>query len=185
MMVICNCLFLFPKLIYAIRQLKDAQASISGHFGSIRLPAAASALCWDAVATTWNDPAMRILSIWITFLAFGVVASGSAGPLVVMTEADSGHRIALRIGQELFLNLKSNPSTGYSWIRADTETSVLVMLGKPAYKPGSPLPGASGMESWKFRAVERGAQTLKLEYRRPWEKNTPPANTIVLYVTVR
>ena len=119
-------------LIYAIRQLKDAQTWISGHFGSIRLPAAASALCWDAVATTWNDPAMRILSIWITFLAFGVVASGGAGPLVVMTEADSGHRIALRIGQELFLNLKSNPSTGYSWIRADTETSVLVMLGKPA-----------------------------------------------------
>jgi predicted secreted protein len=41
------------------------------------------------------------------------------------------------------------------------------------------------MESWKFRAVERGTQKLKLEYRRPWEKNTPPVNTIVIHVTVR
>jgi hypothetical protein len=56
-------------LIYAIRQLKDAQASISGHFGSIRLPAAASALCWDAVATTWwekNTPPANTIVLYVT-----------------------------------------------------------------------------------------------------------------------
>jgi hypothetical protein len=41
------------------------------------------------------------------------------------------------------LNLKSNPSTGYSWVQADTKTPVLVVvLGKPAYKRVAQLPGA-------------------------------------------
>jgi inhibitor of cysteine peptidase len=129
---------------------------------------------------------VKPLSICVTILAFGVVASGNAEPPAIITEADSGHLVALRIGQELVLNLKSNPSTGYRWVQADTKSPGLVVVGKPAYKPGKPLPGASGVESWKFRAVERGTQTLKLEYRRPWEKkNTPAANTIVLHVTVR
>jgi inhibitor of cysteine peptidase len=128
--------------------------------------------------------AVNFPSICVTVLAFGVV-SGNAEPPAIITEADAGHLIALRIGRELVLNLESNPSTGYRWVQADTETPVLIVFGKPAYKQGSPLPGAGGVESWTFRAVERGAQTLKFEYRRPWEKNTPPANTIVLHVTVR
>jgi inhibitor of cysteine peptidase len=127
---------------------------------------------------------VKFLSICVIVLAFGVIASGKAEPPAMITEADSAHPVALRIGQELVLKLKSNPSTGYLWVQAETETPGLVVLGKPAYKPGSALPGVSGVESWKFRAVKRGAQTLKLEYRRPWEKNTPPANTIVLHVTV-
>ena len=102
----------------------------------------------------------------VTVLVFGVVAGGSAEPPAVMTEADSGHLVALRVGQELVLNLKSNPSTGYGWVLADTEAPVLVVLGKPAYKPGGPLPGGGGVETWTFRAAGRGAQTLKLGCRR-------------------
>jgi inhibitor of cysteine peptidase len=127
---------------------------------------------------------MRLLSIWIIVLGFGLFAGGSAEPPAMRTEADSGHAVALRIGQELILALNSNHSTGYSWIRTDTETPVLVTLGKPEYKSGGPLPGASGLEIWKFRAVRRGAQTLELEYRRPWEKHTQPADTVILHVTI-
>jgi predicted secreted protein len=132
-----------------------------------------------------NDHAMRLLSIWIIVLAFGLCAGSSAEPPAVRTEADSGHAVALRTGQELVLTLNSNHSTGYSWIRADAETPVLVTLGKPEYKSGGPLPGASGVEIWKFRAARRGAQTLELEYRRPWEKHTQPAKTMILHVTIQ
>lgn len=128
---------------------------------------------------------MKLLSTWAAVLALAVVATANAEPPAIVTEADSGHLVALRIGQELVLRLKSSPSTGYGWVQADANAPVLVALGKPAYKTGGPLPGASGVESWKFKATVRGAQTLKLEYRRPWEKNTPPANTIVFRVTVR
>jgi inhibitor of cysteine peptidase len=117
-------------------------------------------------------------------LTFALFASGSAEPPATKTEADSGHRVALRIGQELILTLKSNPSTGYRWMRSDTETSVLVTLGKPAYQAGGRLLGASGTELWKFRAERNGVLTLKLEYRRPWEKNTQSADTMILHVTI-
>jgi inhibitor of cysteine peptidase len=128
---------------------------------------------------------VKLLSIWIIVLEIGLLASGSAEPPVVRTEADSGHPVTLRIGQELILTLNSNHSTGYSWIRADTGRPDLVTLGKPAYKSSGPLLGASGVEFWKFRAVQPGGQTLKLEYRRPWEKNIQPANTVFFPVTVR
>jgi predicted secreted protein len=118
-------------------------------------------------------------------LAAGLFTSGGAEPPVVRAEADSGHSVALRIGQELVLTLNSNHSTGYSWIRTDTGTPVLVTLGEPAYKTDSRLLGASGVEVWKFRAAQRGGQTLKLEYRRPWEKHTKAADTMVLHVTIQ
>jgi inhibitor of cysteine peptidase len=117
-------------------------------------------------------------------LAFSLFVSGSAEPPAMKTEADSGHRVALRIGQELILTLNSNPSTGYCWMRTDTETPVLVTLGKPTYQPGGRLLGASGVELWKFRPEREGMLTLKLEYRRPWEKKTRSADTMVLHVTI-
>jgi inhibitor of cysteine peptidase len=117
-------------------------------------------------------------------LTFGLFASDSAEPPAMKTEADSGHQVALRTGQELILTLKSNPSTGYRWMRTDTETAVLVTLGKPAYQPGGRLLGASGTELWKFRAKRNGVLTLKLEYQRPWEKNTQSAGTMILHVTI-
>lgn len=52
---------------------------------------------------------MKILSICVTVLAFGVIATGNAKPPAIITEADSGHLVALGIGQELVLNPKSNP----------------------------------------------------------------------------
>jgi hypothetical protein len=59
-------------------------------------------------------------------LAFVLFASGGAEPPAMKIEADSGHRVALRIGQELILTLNSNPSTGYRWMRTDTETPALL-----------------------------------------------------------
>jgi predicted secreted protein len=139
---------------------------------------------WQAGSKTLNDHSVKLLSVWIIVLAVGLHSSGSMEPPVVRTETDSGHSVTLRIGQELVLTLNSNHSTGYSWIRTDTGTPVLVTLGEPEYKSGGPLLGASGAEVWKFRAAQRGRQTLKLEYRRPWEKHTRPAETMVLHVTV-
>ena len=96
-----------------------------------------------------------------------------------------GRAITLRIGQELTLNLESNPSTGYRWFLANTESSVLISVGKSAFKQGRPMPGAGGVESWTFRAAEGGNETLKFEYRRAWETNMPPARKVLFHVKVR
>jgi inhibitor of cysteine peptidase len=128
---------------------------------------------------------VKIFALFIAASAFVFASSGIEASRTTITAADAGRPVALRIGQELALNLDSNPSTGYRWFLASTENSVLTSLGKPSYRQGRPVPGAGGIESWTFRAAQAGAQTLKFEYRRPWEKETPPAKTVFFHVTVR
>ena len=127
---------------------------------------------------------LRCHAVFISALAFAFASSRMDASLTTITTADAGHSITLRIGQELALNLESNPSTGYRWFLASTPNSILTSLGKPTYKQGRPAPGAGGVESWTFRATDAGTQTLKFEYRRPWEKKTPPAKTVLFHVTV-
>lgn len=43
--------------------------------------------------------------------------------------------------------------------------------------------GALGSPAWQtllFRAVGRGQDLLILDYRRPWDANTPPLKTLTL-----
>jgi predicted secreted protein len=129
-------------------------------------------------------PILRCCALFISALAFAFASSSIEASPTTITAADADHPITLRIGQELVLNLASNPSTGYHWFLASTANSVLTSLGKPTYKQGRPVPGAGGVESWTFRAAEAGAQTLKFEHRRPWEKKTSPAKTVLFHVTV-
>ena len=127
---------------------------------------------------------MKISALVITTLALTFANSIAESPTTI-TVANVAHPVTLRIGEKLVLNLESNPSTGYDWFLTATKNSVLSIRGKPAYKRTRSMPGAGGIESWNFLAVEAGAQTLKLEYRRPWEKNTPPAKTVIFHITVR
>jgi inhibitor of cysteine peptidase len=128
---------------------------------------------------------VKYSALVIASLALTLVVSGTAASPTTITAADAGHPITLRIGEELVLNLECNPSTGYDWFLTDAKNPVLSSLGKPAYVQGRSTPGAGGIESWNFRASAAGTQTLKLEYRRPWEKNTSPAKTAIFQVTVR
>jgi inhibitor of cysteine peptidase len=128
---------------------------------------------------------VKYSALVIASLALTLVVSSPAASPTTITAADAGHPITLRIGEELVLKLESNPSTGYDWFLTDAQNPVLSSLGKPAYAQGRSTPGAGGIESWNFRASATGTQTLKLEYRRPWEKNTSPAKTVIFQVTVR
>jgi inhibitor of cysteine peptidase len=128
---------------------------------------------------------VKYSALVIASLTFTLASSIIAASPTTITAADAGHPITLRIGEELVLKLECNPSTGYDWFLTEQKNSVLSSLGKPTYEQGRSMPGAGGIESWNFRAAAAGAQTLKLEYRRPWEKDTSPAKTVIFQITVR
>jgi inhibitor of cysteine peptidase len=115
----------------------------------------------------------------------GFVHHAFAAPPKTITAADANHPITLQIGQEVVLRLESNRATGYSWLLAHSKNTVLTNLGRATYEKGRAAVGAGGIETWKFRAAKSGAETLKLEYRRPWEKKVPPAKTVIFDITVR
>ena len=44
--------------------------------------------------------------------------------------------------------------------------------------------GSGGSETWRFRAVKPGRETVRLEYRRAWEPASPPERTFTFTAEV-
>jgi inhibitor of cysteine peptidase len=122
------------------------------------------------------------------FLAAGCAACGSeacpASPVVVTVD-QAGSTIELVVDQELIVELESNPSTGYSWSYEYVPEEVITSLGAARYTPVAPvLVGSGGVDSFPFKAVGEGRATLRLEYRRAWERDGPAAREVVYHVLV-
>jgi inhibitor of cysteine peptidase len=95
---------------------------------------------------------------------------------------------SLKVGQTLVVTLASNPSTGYSWaISTAPDSALLAQEGEITYAPSNPdvvMPGSGGTESARFTATAAGTTTIVLDYRRPWETDVPPVETVTIEVTV-
>jgi inhibitor of cysteine peptidase len=118
-------------------------------------------------------------------LAAGCAACGPAGPIVVTVD-EAGSTIELAVDQELAVRLSGNATTGYSWSYTCFPEGVITSLGDARYTPDTPvLVGSGGVEDFPFRAVREGRATLRFEYRRSWERDTPAAQNLVYYLLVR
>ena len=101
---------------------------------------------------------------------------------------DEGGQVELNEGQVLVISLEGNPSTGYMWAVEEADERILRQTGKIEFEPelhplGAPgLLGASSKQILRFEAVAAGQTTLKLAYRRPWEKDVKPTETFSLQV---
>jgi len=127
-------------------------------------------------------PKPLLLGLWtVTFLA----VCASAGSTVRLGAKDSGRSITLRKGDTIALALSENSSTGYSWQVVASGRPVIEPAGEPTFKPDSKLHGAGGTATYRFKAVGEGTSTLRLVYRRPWEKDAAPAATFEATVVVK
>lgn len=114
--------------------------------------------------------------------------AASSAAAVTVTADDNGRKVDLAVGQELVVRLASNRTTGYAWTITDSANAVLAQQGKPDYVTDATLErkiGVGGTEIWRLKAVKTGQQTLRFEYRRPWERDAAPAKTVSYLVTVR
>ena len=110
--------------------------------------------------------------------------TGASGEVVVTSSGP----VSLQVGQTLVVTLASNPSTGYSWaISTVPDAAVITQDGEITYAASNPdvvMPGSGGTETARFTAVAAGTTTVVLDYRRPWETDVPPVETVTLVVTV-
>lgn len=109
-------------------------------------------------------------------------------PDLVAGREQAGKTITLRQGQTLDVRLGGNPTTGFSWAVAALPpiTGCLEIQG-PDYQPDAVQPprvGSGGTFSTRIRGLRPGEQTLRWEYRRPWEKDVPPAEVITMTIKV-
>lgn len=96
--------------------------------------------------------------------------------------------VAMRVGQVLEIALMANGSTGHVWEFESDGAPVLARTTGPATPPPMdtqpPMPGASSIARWWFRAEKPGEATVRMVYRRPWE-TVPPVEVVEYRVEVQ
>lgn len=105
----------------------------------------------------------------------------------VRSDAD-GTTLALPVGETFAVELVGVPTAGYLWAATEIPPGLEAAgtYGGPTstaqFEPG--FAGGSHWEVLAFRAVAAGEGVLKLEQRRAWESDEPPAKTFSLTVRV-
>lgn len=95
----------------------------------------------------------------------------------------NGRTAHVTAGGVLEIHLDENPTTGYSWEIATLDEEILGDGGRVYFANQPALTGSGGEVQWLFRALKPGTTTLRLQYRRPWEKDKP-AQTYEITVVV-
>ena len=99
----------------------------------------------------------------------------------VYTEKNT-HIIVFSAKPTFTIKLKSNPTTGYSWVLQKSHARFITLIHHKFEPPqNKKLIGAPGYEVWKFRVLPgafaaRKQMRLRFKYIRPWEH--PPQGEI-------
>jgi inhibitor of cysteine peptidase len=87
---------------------------------------------------------------------------------IVLSKADSGKTIELRRGDALAVHLEENPTTGFQWAGAESQSSVLSLRGSD-WRPEGIAIGAGGIRVIRFEATQAGDMQIVLRLIQEWE----------------
>jgi predicted secreted protein len=105
-----------------------------------------------------------------------------ANNLPVYTEANQ--TIRQEVNQPGFIiQLKSNPTTGYSWLLQTYDPKLIKLVQHRYVPPKQMLVGAGGVEQWEFQLTDAAFIApqpifIKLIYRRPWEDQSASKSAV-------
>ena len=83
-------------------------------------------------------------------------------------------KIKTKLGSIVEIKLEAIPGTGNQWLLKDS-SQLLQLLDADSLKFSTPdtkqpTPGLSGHQVLHFKAIKKGEETIRLEYKRTWEK---------------
>lgn len=115
------------------------------------------------------------LQFFTLLILAGFCAMAGAKPNMTNHYDESNTNILVTVRNPVFMiKLKSNPTTGYSWILKTYDPKLINLMSHRYVRPATNLIGASGYELWTFSAQQKllGAKTtIQLLYARPWQPN--------------
>jgi inhibitor of cysteine peptidase len=104
--------------------------------------------------------------------------------MIQIDEQYNGREVSLAVGEMLEISLAENRTTGFRWDLKSKAEPVCILV-KSTFEPAMGPPGRGGTHRWQFQAVRAGTAKIELEYRRPWEQNSPPGRTLKVNVQVQ
>lgn len=112
--------------------------------------------------------------------------TGEDGMAVFAMSDKENTCIKVRVGQTFQLRFLTSPGTGYGWeLAAPLNQDMLAIMETKMEPSASGLLGASEYEIWTCRAQAIGRAEIKLQYVRPWEKDTEPLKKHVFKVLIQ
>jgi inhibitor of cysteine peptidase len=97
-------------------------------------------------------------------------------PALALSEEAAGQTLGVVAGRRIEIRLPGNITTGYSWVVGELTPGPVVEIGKARYvqeKRPEGIVGAGGTFIFAFVGTAPGKANLRLEYKRPWEKEKP------------
>lgn len=107
------------------------------------------------------------------FLIAAISTSCTTNKHLVIIDNDNNQEFILSENEVFEVSLNSNPTTGYQWIIEKIDSSYLYQLGESEYTSESTILGGGGIETYKFKTLQKGETELLLLYRRSWEDEVP------------
>lgn len=127
----------------------------------------------------------------LVMLMAGCAATPESVETIVPVPAQAGTTTTLKVGQVLEIVQQGNASTGYAWEFTENGAPVLRQAALPSSgkaadeaASGPPVVGAPSTYRWHYQAAEPGEATVRMVYRRPWEKDAKPAREAEYRVVV-
>jgi len=127
----------------------------------------------------------RALRQGLALLAVAVLLAGTTGCARKKIYGEGTPTIAASTGEDVIIELASNPTTGHSWMLSGQPDPLVAALMDTDYtaNPSTAL-GAGGHQRWTFRAVGRGSTTIRFTYGRTWEP-APTDRSAAFAIVVR
>lgn len=122
----------------------------------------------QCVMVAFNQPSPEVIFSSIKMSADEeAVRSGE----IVLTEADQGSQIQVRVGSQIQVRLPENPSTGYTWQLNGLDNRYVEFVGQQNFVPDgtAAMAGRPGLKAITFHVKQVGTAILDLANYRIWE----------------
>lgn len=131
---------------------------------------------------------MRFLFIILIFIGCaGTKTRDSTESKTVVVEhpACCDSIIELNKNDTLILQFTEHPGRAFSWLLTNDTKSEYIVLIDELRKNKSDLDDSEELVEYYFVAKSSGSYQLKYEFRRPWEKSKPAADSCNVNVQIR
>ena len=124
---------------------------------------------------------------WLFFLALMAIvcsAQTAFAATKVITDADKGGVVRMKVADRLELRLKSNPSTGYMWYVKKESTPLLKLVHQSQTDATEPDVGRPVFQVFQFEPRRAGEGVLRLHYVRSWEPPSPDEEQFEIHMVI-
>lgn len=102
----------------------------------------------------------------------------------VLIQDDAGQPQSVKAGEDFFIALPSNVTTGFAWSASVGDEKLVAYEGNVYQRPPSARPGAGGQQLFIFHANRSGTTIVTFRYARPFESNSAPGKTLTYTISV-